>query len=414
MKKRSKNKFFNIDSEWEKNWVGMPAFDNKLIEPYQSITINFRDEIDVDIFAGIINQNISRETKYLWFPRLNDVDKNQWSIGDRVYMRKKKLNPKYPVYVISKGRWESRLTSRYLEIMRVPYRIVIEPQEFDEYSKVIDEKKILILPFSNLGKGSIPARNWVWDHSIKEGHKKHWILDDNIRGFYRYHKNQKIPFGDGSIFKIAEDFIDRYENVAIAGFHYTMFTPSRQGGDRPPYYLNTRVYSCLLIENKIKHRWRGRYNEDTDLCLRVLKDGWCTILFNAFLIQKIATMTMTGGNTELLYQDDGRLQMAESLRKQHPDIVRTTYKWGRAQHYVDYRKFKKNKLKLKKGVKIKKGTNNFGLYLRDFFKENKRNYVEIKRLSESTQNDFQLLVSEYLDNDDDKYKLKIKRRKKNK
>lgn len=71
------------------------------------------------------------------------------------------MNPKYPVYIISKGRHESRLTSKALEVMNVPYHIVIEPQEYDLYASVIDPKKIKVLPFSNLGQGSIPARNWV-------------------------------------------------------------------------------------------------------------------------------------------------------------------------------------------------------------------------------------------------------------
>ena len=62
--------------------------------------------------------------------------------------------------------------------MKVPYWIVIEPQEYEKYAEVIDSSKILVLPFSNLGQGSIPARNWVWEHSISIGAKKHWILDD--------------------------------------------------------------------------------------------------------------------------------------------------------------------------------------------------------------------------------------------
>src|SRR5574343_611146 len=93
------------------------------------------------------------------------------------------MDPKYPIYIISKGRWESRLTSKALEKMKVPYHIVVEPQEYSKYASVIDESKILTLPFSNLGQGSIPARNWVWEHSIGEGAERHWILDDNIVGF---------------------------------------------------------------------------------------------------------------------------------------------------------------------------------------------------------------------------------------
>lgn len=94
------------------------------------------------------------------------------------------MNPKYPVYIISKGRWESRLTSRALERINVPYHIVIEPQEYKQYAAVINPAKIFVLPFSNLGQGSIPARNWVWEHSISMGVERHWILDDNIIGAY--------------------------------------------------------------------------------------------------------------------------------------------------------------------------------------------------------------------------------------
>jgi len=100
-------------------------------------------------------------------------------------------HPRYPIYIISKGRWESRLTSKALEEIQVPYHIVIEPQEYDDYAAVIDPQKILVLPFSNLGQGSIPARNWVWEHSIEQGAERHWILDDNLRWFARFHKNKK-------------------------------------------------------------------------------------------------------------------------------------------------------------------------------------------------------------------------------
>lgn len=276
------------------------------------------------------------------------------------------MNPKYPVYVISKGRWESRLTSKALEAIGVPYRIVIEPQELANYAAVIDRKKILVLPFSNLGQGSIPARNWVWEHSIAEGHGRHWILDDNIRRFYRAHANKKYRMTDGSGFRAIEEFSDRYMNLHIAGMQYMFFSPSKNAA--PPIIFNTRIYSCILLSNEISHRWRGRYNEDTDLSLRILKNGDCSALFLAFLCEKMATMTMKGGNMETLYkqdaQFDGRLEMAKSLQQQHPDVCRIIRKWGRWQHHVDYRPFKGNKLIRKPGVEIPKGVDNFGMVLK--------------------------------------------------
>jgi hypothetical protein len=275
-------------------------------------------------------------------------------------------DPRYPIYIISKGRWESRLTSKALESMRVPYRIVVEPQEFERYARVIDRRKILALPFSDLGQGSIPARNWVWEHSIAEGHKRHWILDDNIMYFLRFDRNRRHVMRSGATFRAAEDFVDRYTNVAIAGMQYEKFAPIKVKHTKP-FVINTRVYSCLLLDNAIAHRWRGRYNEDTDLSLRVLKDGLCTILFYAFLAEKRATMSMKGGNTDELYRQDGtfdgRLEMARSLQRQHPDVVKVVRKWGRWQHQVDYRPFRGNKLIRRPGVAIPEGVDNYGMRL---------------------------------------------------
>ena len=274
------------------------------------------------------------------------------------------MNPKNPVYIISKGRWRRRNTSKALEEIKVPYHIVIEPQEYDKYASVIAPEKILVLPFSNLGEGSIPARNWVWEHSMSIGAEKHWILDDNMSMFERFHENRKIKVLSGTIFKCAEDFVDRYENIALSGFNYRFYVPAHE--PRPAYTLNTRIYSCILIRNDIPYRWRGRYNEDTDLSIRALKDGWCTILFNAFLTNKEGTMRQEGGNTEELYKGDGRLKMAQSLEEQHPDIVKVSWKWDRWQHHVDYRMFEKNKLIKKDGLKIQEGFNNYGMALKEY------------------------------------------------
>lgn len=251
------------------------------------------------------------------------------------------MNPKYPVYVISKGRWDKCLTARELRAMGVPFYLVVEECEKENYLQVHDN--LLVLPFSNLGLGSIPARNFVWQHSRANGDLRHWILDDNIEGFHRLNRNEKPKVTSGTIFRCAEDFTDRYSNVAISGFNYYSFCKKTDAV--PPYYLNTRIYSCILLRNDLPYEWRGRYNEDTDLSIRALKDGYCTILFNAFLAGKVTTMRMSGGNTDNVYTDDDkRLKFAQSLKEQHPDVVSVTWKFNRWHHQVNYAPFKKNKL----------------------------------------------------------------------
>lgn len=144
---------------------------------------------------------------------------------------------------------------------------------------------------------------------------------------------------------------------------------SRKQPDIEPFTLNTRVYSNMLIETEARdpkgrpYRNECYYNDDTDLCLRVLKDGYCTLLFNAFLIFKETTMTVKGGNTPI-YQGDGRLRMAQELQAKHPDVTKITRKWGRWQHHVDYSRFKANRLVRRLDVEVKPGVDDYGMKLK--------------------------------------------------
>jgi hypothetical protein len=284
------------------------------------------------------------------------------------------MNPKYPIYIVSKNRWENGTTYKAFERMGVPYYIVVEKDQYEKYCSVIDKSKVLILPekylneydtFDKLGRtkstGPGAARNFCWDHSMKNGFAWHWVFDDNVSGFCRLNNNRKIPVADGTIFKVMEDFCERYENIAIAGPNYRFFVPDRNVV--PPYILNWRVYSMLLIRNDIPYRWRGRYNEDTDLSIRAMKDGWCTIQFNAFLGDKIGTQKMSGGNSEDFYFKEGTEAKSKMLVAMHPDITKLIEYCGRCHHKVDYSQFKKNKLKRKPGIVIEDGINNYGMKL---------------------------------------------------
>jgi hypothetical protein len=186
-------------------------------------------------------------------------------------------------------------------------------------------------------------------------------MDDNIRGFWYINRNRKIPVGDGTIFKCMEDFCNRYENVIMAGPNYFMFVPRKQKCN--VFVTNTRIYSCNLIRNDTPYRWRGRYNEDTDLSLRMLKDGWCTIQFNIFAQQKIMTQKVKGGNTREFYMKEGTKPKTDMLKKLHPDVTKIVYKFHRYHHLVDYSQFKKNRLRKKKGIIIQPGVNNYGMKL---------------------------------------------------
>ena len=163
-------------------------------------------------------------------------------------------------------------------------------------------------------------------------------MDDNIRVFYRFNRNSQIPVKDGTIFKAMEDFCLRYKNMAMAGPNYFMFASRKD--KVAPLVFNTRIYSCNLIRNDVPFRLRGRLNEDTDLSLRMLKAGWCTVQFNAFLQKKMTTQMVKGGNTKEFYEKEGTLPKSKMQELVHPDVSKVVWKWRRWHHHVDYSGFK--------------------------------------------------------------------------
>lgn len=278
------------------------------------------------------------------------------------------------MYIVSKGRADNGITTKALDKMGVPHYIVVEIHEAAEY-KAKTNATILVLPSSYLNnydtcdelgstrsKGPGAARNFCLDHSKENGFKRHWVMDDNLDAFHYLNKNEKYEVETGATLKATEDFVDRFSNVPVAGLNYYSFC--KKTDKVPPFIANTRIYSCLLIDNNAGYRWRGRYNEDTDLSLRVLKDGLCTIQMNAFLCGKVTTQRMKGGNTKEFYADEGTLPKSQMLADLHPDVASVVWRFNRWHHHVNYKPFKENKLIKKENVNYNY-INNYGLILID-------------------------------------------------
>src|SRR3990167_10912391 len=154
--------------------------------------------------------------------------------------------PRYPVYIPSKGRYERCLTANVFVTDGVPFFLVVEPQEVEEYGKRYGYEMLLILPWQGDDEkrrafteerriengGLIAVRNWIKEHSIAAGNERHWQVDDNIHSVWRYYKGKRLYCRAGVAFAAAEDFVDRYENIAIAGLNYVMFGV----GKMPPFY----------------------------------------------------------------------------------------------------------------------------------------------------------------------------------
>lgn len=280
--------------------------------------------------------------------------------------------PRYPVYIPSKGRYHNPMTVTFLHKRDgVPVRVVVEPQEYDHYAAAVGAENLLVTPHAN--QGLTVTRNWIKAHATAEGHERHWQIDDNIDTMYRMINRQPVPCRGGIALRVTEDFVDRYTNVAVAGLNYQTFV-TRGGKILPPFYLNCHVYSCTLILNALPFGWTPYYNEDVDICLRALSNGWCTVAMNAFVARKCATLTMRGGQADLYKHGDGRpagaptdgrLAMARSLARDWPHVVSVRRRFRRAQHVVRgaWRGFDTKLIRKPEYADLPAGPNEYGMVL---------------------------------------------------
>jgi hypothetical protein len=252
------------------------------------------------------------------------------------------MENKYPIYIVSKGRAYKPLTARIFENSGINYLIAVEPQEKDEYIKALGQHRILELPFSNLGLGSFPARNYCWEHAKKAGYKYYWCFDDNIIEFKKWinGKRKKISNVLDAILYV-ESHADRYK-PNITGFERPEFSitiPKR------PFKTNVHVYSAMLINTQMEYRWRLKYNEDIDLCLQVLHNGGSTSSCLYYMAKKTDTgQKMKGGNQDELYKGNDpkkKLLKAKMLESVWPQYAKTVIRFNRYHHFIDWKVFKK-------------------------------------------------------------------------
>jgi hypothetical protein len=248
---------------------------------------------------------------------------------------------KYPIFIVSKGRYEKTLTADIFEKAGIDYLIAVEPQEYDLYEKKLGVNRVLKLPFSNLGLGSYPARNYCWEKARNEGHKYHFLFDDNIQGWMKWINGKRKYIDDVfSPMKYVELFADK-TNIDIIGFEEPNFSVKPP---KKPFKHNCHVYSAMLIKNELTHRWRLKYNEDVDLCLQVLHNGGSTASCVYYLADKVSTaQKQKGGNQDELYKGNDpkkKLLKAKMLETVWPQYAKTVIRFNRIHHFVDWKVFK--------------------------------------------------------------------------
>jgi hypothetical protein len=217
-----------------------------------------------------------------------------------------KMKPNYPIYIPSKGRWENCLTAEMLKKEGLDFKISVEDNEYDNYAKVYGEERLLKLPGHDFGNVSY-SRNFIKDYSREQGEEKHWHFDDDIRYMYEFNGKDLERKPTSEVLFKAEQFVDRYKNIGIAGLSSDVFVRFQ----KKPFDLNRLCYTAMLIDNNTEARWDMDTVDDVDYNLQILDSGLCTLRFYAFAFKWYASTKQKGGLTEM-HLDPKRKKIVEN------------------------------------------------------------------------------------------------------
>ena len=70
-KKGTLNEFLGIKDEepWEKQWVGMPEFEQEADPNYKELLVKFKTKEDYEKFQKLIEQKLTVKTKSIFYPK---------------------------------------------------------------------------------------------------------------------------------------------------------------------------------------------------------------------------------------------------------------------------------------------------------------------------------------------------------
>lgn len=200
----------------------------------------------------------------------------------------------YTIYIPSKDRATSATTNLLLDKLGVTnYMFVVEPQDEDIYRQTYPTKKFLVLDKNN--QGIYYVRNFIKNHSKSLGEEYHWQVDDDItRFFFRLTTAvKKTPVKTAIPFWVAEQFVNKYDNIGICGFKNDVFEFNKT----QPLAMNIQIVSVMLIKTNTDCWFHNDVIEDTDFNLQLLYNQYTSMELRCFSFAAPPQMRQKGGNT---------------------------------------------------------------------------------------------------------------------
>lgn len=259
----------------------------------------------------------------------------------------------YPIYIPSRHRFDKPITTKVFDDDNIPYRILVEPHDYDNYRARYDDDQLIRLPKDNQGIAYV--RNYALEHARDTGHDYFWMFDDDIRSFQIRQDGKAIKTNPRPLLKLIENITNDYENIGGSCIAHSAFIFGQDG--KAPVVYNSQIYCAELITTQAKARFRKGVADDIDFSMQLLHEGWVTLVYKRIGFTSATSGTISGGLVDSEYKEDGRLALFQQLQAYWPGAFNIGYHKDGRPHVISrnyYRHFtqrprpkKQKKLKTK-------------------------------------------------------------------
>jgi hypothetical protein len=248
------------------------------------------------------------------------------------------------IFIPTKARYDNCKTANLIGDYKNLF-LVVEPQEYKEYSINYPNFNILQLPENN--KGIVYVRNYIKQYTESKGIKEYWQLDDDITSFY-YRSGTKLIKDNFEVLQKAQKQF-REQDISLGSLEYRQFAWSAN----KPIILNSFCDSCVYVNNEktksIRYRYEIAGKEDRDFAMQVINANEKTGRTTLYAFSAPPNGSNKGGLKEIFYdiKDAELVSCKKMVELWGDDICRHIVKPdGRNDLKINWKNINNNQTKL--------------------------------------------------------------------
>jgi hypothetical protein len=245
-----------------------------------------------------------------------------------------------PIYVPSKNRVKGARTLQVLQEAELPYTLVVEPQDAEQYAAAYPLAVLAVLPENDRG---LPyARNFI----LKRNSGWFWMLDDDIDGFYARSGTKLAKVSAAAALAASEGIIRAVPQAVQGALEYSQYAWSAKRN----YALNSYCDVCVLIDaaRTFFHAFQeeATLKLDREFTLQLLNAGHFTVRVQKYAFSCPKNGSNAGGLKPLYDTVQAERAAVDWMVSHYPGLVQAVVKSdGRYDAKINWSAFSARKLK---------------------------------------------------------------------